>query len=336
MTRTAISPRLAMRTLVSTPYGYLRAGRTCQISAGRAARARGSRTCAGWPRPAPPTPTPWRWPAQGEPEGIVAGRRPPDRRPGPAPGAPGRRRRAPACCCRSCCGRRPRWSRPRHDGRRRVGGRGASRRWPGSRRGSSGPTTSCGPATARRPTASWPGSWPRPTGRPARDLGRLDAAGRARASRGRGRHRDQRGVAGRAARRAGRHRRGVQPRRRTRRSIARTCWSPCSTEPRPALRAAGRRRSPTPLLAEWRPRSATLGRRVRVDLGRDDVEGTAVDVTDEGHLVVETAGGRPPRRSPSATSSTSAEASEETGRDEARRAVLGVATPAPGRLRTRR
>ena len=27
---------------------------------------------------------------------------------------------------------------------------------------------------------------------------------------------------------------------------------------------------------------------VRVDLGADDVEGTAVDVTDEGHLVVET------------------------------------------------
>jgi BirA family biotin operon repressor/biotin-[acetyl-CoA-carboxylase] ligase len=47
------------------------------------------------------------------------------------------------------------------------------------------------------------------------------------------------------------------------------------------------------LLAEWRRRSATLGRRVRVDLGADDVEGTAVDVTDDGHLVVETLeGGR--------------------------------------------
>ena len=42
------------------------------------------------------------------------------------------------------------------------------------------------------------------------------------------------------------------------------------------------------LLAEWRARSATLGRMVRVDLGADDVEGKAVDVTDEGHLVVET------------------------------------------------
>ncbi|HEX6419250.1 MAG TPA: biotin--[acetyl-CoA-carboxylase] ligase, partial [Acidimicrobiales bacterium] len=41
------------------------------------------------------------------------------------------------------------------------------------------------------------------------------------------------------------------------------------------------------LLDDWRRRSATLGRRVRVDLGADDIEGTAVDVTDEGHLVVE-------------------------------------------------
>ncbi len=51
-----------------------------------------------------------------------------------------------------------------------------------------------------------------------------------------------------------------------------------------ALRADG----PAALLAEWRRRSATLGRRVRVDLGTDDVAGTAVDVTDDGHLVVET------------------------------------------------
>jgi len=46
------------------------------------------------------------------------------------------------------------------------------------------------------------------------------------------------------------------------------------------------------LLAEWRARSATLGRRVRVDLGSDEVEGTAVDVTGDGHLVVETADGQ--------------------------------------------
>jgi BirA family biotin operon repressor/biotin-[acetyl-CoA-carboxylase] ligase len=42
------------------------------------------------------------------------------------------------------------------------------------------------------------------------------------------------------------------------------------------------------LLATWRERSATLGRRVRVDLGADELVGKAVDVTDEGHLVVHT------------------------------------------------
>lgn len=42
------------------------------------------------------------------------------------------------------------------------------------------------------------------------------------------------------------------------------------------------------VLHEWRERSATLGRRVRVDVSLDDVVGTAVDLTPEGHLVVET------------------------------------------------
>lgn len=41
------------------------------------------------------------------------------------------------------------------------------------------------------------------------------------------------------------------------------------------------------LMAPWKARSATLGRQVRVDLGADDLVGTAVDVTAEGHLVVE-------------------------------------------------
>lgn len=41
------------------------------------------------------------------------------------------------------------------------------------------------------------------------------------------------------------------------------------------------------VLDAWRARSATLGRRVRIDLGADDLVGTAVDVTREGHLVVE-------------------------------------------------
>jgi len=45
---------------------------------------------------------------------------------------------------------------------------------------------------------------------------------------------------------------------------------------------------PATVLDAWRARSATLGRRVRIDLGRDDIEGTAVDITDDGHLVVQT------------------------------------------------
>jgi BirA family biotin operon repressor/biotin-[acetyl-CoA-carboxylase] ligase len=52
-----------------------------------------------------------------------------------------------------------------------------------------------------------------------------------------------------------------------------------------ALRSSGDR---SEVQALWRARSATLGRQVRVDLGADDVVGTAVDITDEGHLVVET------------------------------------------------
>jgi biotin-(acetyl-CoA carboxylase) ligase len=52
-------------------------------------------------------------------------------------------------------------------------------------------------------------------------------------------------------------------------------------------------RSAATVTAAWRARSATLGRRVRVDLGADDVVGTAVDINAEGHLVVETdEGGR--------------------------------------------
>jgi BirA family biotin operon repressor/biotin-[acetyl-CoA-carboxylase] ligase len=45
---------------------------------------------------------------------------------------------------------------------------------------------------------------------------------------------------------------------------------------------------PEPLLSDWRSRSATLGRRVRVELGAEDVVGTAVDITSEGHLLVDT------------------------------------------------
>ena len=47
------------------------------------------------------------------------------------------------------------------------------------------------------------------------------------------------------------------------------------------------------VLADYRPRCATLGREVRVELpGGDVVTGTAVDVTDAGHLVVDAGSGR--------------------------------------------
>jgi BirA family biotin operon repressor/biotin-[acetyl-CoA-carboxylase] ligase len=45
------------------------------------------------------------------------------------------------------------------------------------------------------------------------------------------------------------------------------------------------------LLDAWRTRSATLGRRVRIDLGTAAIEGTAVDVTKDGNLVVATDAG---------------------------------------------
>jgi BirA family biotin operon repressor/biotin-[acetyl-CoA-carboxylase] ligase len=45
------------------------------------------------------------------------------------------------------------------------------------------------------------------------------------------------------------------------------------------------------VLADWANRSATIGRHVRVDLGSSDVEGRAIGVTAEGHLVVATPNG---------------------------------------------
>jgi len=46
------------------------------------------------------------------------------------------------------------------------------------------------------------------------------------------------------------------------------------------------------LLDAWRAGSATLGRPVRVVLGAGDVVGTAVDITDEGHLVLDAVDGQ--------------------------------------------
>ncbi len=45
------------------------------------------------------------------------------------------------------------------------------------------------------------------------------------------------------------------------------------------------------VLQAWRSRCVTLGVAVRVDLGADDLEGTAVDLDDQGRLVVRTLAG---------------------------------------------
>lgn len=62
-------------------------------------------------------------------------------------------------------------------------------------------------------------------------------------------------------------------------------WYACAVGPGPA---EGEAPGPDQLWAAWRARSATLGRRVRVDLGADDLEGEAVDITASGQLVVRT------------------------------------------------
>lgn len=50
---------------------------------------------------------------------------------------------------------------------------------------------------------------------------------------------------------------------------------------------------PESLVAAWCHHAATIGQTVRVELGAEDVVGTAVDVTSQGHLVVDTVeGGR--------------------------------------------
>ncbi|MFN2506053.1 MAG: biotin--[acetyl-CoA-carboxylase] ligase [Acidimicrobiales bacterium] len=54
--------------------------------------------------------------------------------------------------------------------------------------------------------------------------------------------------------------------------------------------ALGEPDGPATLLSDYRARSATLGRRVRVELWAGAVEGEAVDVTAEGHLVVDEGG----------------------------------------------
>ena len=268
MTRTAISPRLAMRTLENIgPYVGRRAAALPRDALGRRdVVAETGSTNADLLAAA----------RAGAPDGTRPGGRPPDRRPGPARPHAGRRRRARRCCVsvllRPDAGpdRRP----PRDAGRGRWPRREACERaWPACGAGLKWPNDLVvGRAQAGRHPgrgASWDGArldavvvgvglnraWPRPL---------PEAAGR------HARRPDEAGA-------------DVD------RLACSTRSSPTSTAPRGA-------RPP------YRARLGTLGRRVRVDLGVV-VEGVAVDVADDGRLVVETDDGAA-RSSPPATSFT--------------------------------
>ena len=288
MTRTAISPRLAMRTLVSTPYGYLRAGRTCQISpggrtgrtlrrralgrpdglhqrrrhgAGATGRARGHR-----PRRRPPDRrarssgphvdgAARSWPAAVDPA--------PTSRPGRRPGDDGRGRVGGG---RGVHGRghlaapevaeRPRVARRRLRPDRKLAGILAEADWPAAASVSAGWKA---PAAHDRAVVvvgiginvTWPDDLPDELADIAVALNHIvSTAGRSR------------GSADRAALGA-----------------------------RPALRRSRQRRAgrvAEPSGERHQPRSVAWSASISA---RDDVEGKAVDVTEEGHLVVDTLDG---------------------------------------------
>ena len=208
MTRTAISPRLAMRTFFSTlrlspsPATGRQGGPHCVPSHTVTTRMVPAMSAGGFhfdvQRPVrrhrvDQLATCWRRPA-GRPRGRGGRGRPPDGRPGPAgPAVGGAARGRPAGLGAAAPGPRRRPAAPVR------GGRGPGR-WPtpapAGGRGRTPPSS--GPTTCWSGGGSWPGCWPRPTPRPRRTPG---VGGR-----GRGRRR-QRGLAGGrrgpAARRAG-------------------------------------------------------------------------------------------------------------------------------------
>ena len=148
------------------------------------------------------------------------------------------------------------------------------------------PSTRCGEAAGVEPRASsgrttsvverprsWPGSWPRRTGRPAR-----------RCRRATGPRTEERttvvvGIGmnvnwpARAARRAGGHRRARSTTLAGREIDREDLLVALLGRARRPLRRAGRRRRPRAAArSHWRARSATLGRQVRVELGGEDVD----------------------------------------------------------------
>ena len=301
MTRTAISPRLAIRTLENT--------RIClRAMAGDRARARlaGSRFADV------------RWVAEtGSTNADAAGPGPgrrarghrrwwPTTRPpaGAGSAARGRRRRAPSLLV-SVLLRPP-----------AAVDRAPAPRWPSALAAAEAIDAVAGVA----PGLKWPNDlvWPA-TARAGPQAGRHPRRGRWPP----GRRRPTPAASGRGGRRHRHQRRtgptscptssptspiAAQPRRRARRSTARTCSPRCSSGSTTAT-ARSRRRRPGALLAEWR---AALGHARPAGAGRPrpttTSSGTAVDVTDEGHLVVDTDDGdrrdrrrrrrRPPPLSP--------------------------------------
>ena len=261
MIRTAISPRLAIKTLLSTKrqsgrhdprrancaeagrghpflrYSPVRPDRLDQPLSAR----RGPRRCG------PKAPSPW----------------PPTRPPGGADAAgSGRRRRTPRCWHRSCCDR-PSW-RPhrRHLVTAAVALAAAS---------------ACEAVAGFRPRSEVA---ERPAGggpQAGRDPGR----GRRGRDRRRPRHEPQLGRRGAPA--GGGARPTPWPGGRSTRA---RCWRPCSTDLEDRCRQLDRTDG---LLASPRtpgPASATIGRDVRVELVDQTVVGRAEGIDDHGHLHV--------------------------------------------------
>ena len=224
----------------------------------------------------------------GRARGRRARGRPPDRGARPARPDLGRAARGVAARARCCCGRpRPaaaagdlrRWRSPPPRPVDDVAGFRPGLKWPndlvvGRRRAASGAP------------ASWPGSWPRPSGRPGRTSLQATAAPaaheRATVAAGIGLNvswpdelpDDLADVAV-----AINH---VSAARPTRDQVLDALLDRLDVHYGALVRG-----DVAAVLDSWRARSVTLGREVRIDLGADDLVGTALDVTSDGHLVVE-------------------------------------------------
>ena len=256
ITRTAISPRLAMRTFSSTlGLSSVRRALTIARPVWCLPCGAGSGTSAGSTRSTRPTPTSVTEARQGAAGGPRRGGRPPDGRPGPprpplgvaAGGEPAGLRPAPPGMRR---GRPP----PVHGG----GGAGRRRRLPRRRRRRAVAQMAQRPAGRRR--RSWPASWPRPTS-PERARGAAVVVGI-------GINVAWPGPPGRRGHLPGR-RSAARRSRSTGRTLLERLLDALSAR-RPLLDDAGGRRA---LADEVRRRCATLGPAVRVSWPAEELIG---------------------------------------------------------------